>query len=255
MACKNCGTDLRTDYNYCPVCGAKVIRNRLSLKNLWYDVTERYFNMDNTFLMTFKHMFTKPQEVIGCYVAGIRRKYLNPVSYLGIALTVSGLSLFLMRKVFWDDIFTGDMGNALNPEVAEKIMTVSLDFSSFVFLLYIPILGFLGWILFNKRNYNFTEFLVVGIYSLAHYSLASFPFTILVMIFAPTMYLESSYVFILLMALLAVYILNRLNGRLSIGRSLLFLFLFGIGFFMMGMLINLVLIVTGVLSFSDYLPK
>ncbi|MEM7382494.1 MAG: DUF3667 domain-containing protein [Bacteroidota bacterium] len=255
MTCKNCGTALRTDFRYCPACGAKVIRNRLTFKNLWYDITERYFNLDNTFLQTFKHMFTKPQEVIGCYIKGIRRKYLNPISYLGIALTVSGISLFLMRKVFWDDIFSGNMNDKLNPEVAERIMTVSLDFSSFLFLLYIPILAFLGWFLFNKRNYNFTEFLIVGIYTLAHYSLASFPLTMIVMVFLPDMYLESSYVFIFLMAVLAVYVLNKLNGGRNIGKSILFFFLFGIGFFMVGALVNFVLIVTGVLSLADYVPK
>lgn len=255
MTCKNCGTALRTDFRYCPACGAKVIRNRLTFKNLWYDVTERYFNLDNTFLLTFKHMFSKPQEVIGCYIKGIRRKYLNPISYLGIALTVSGVSLFLMRKVFWDDIFSGNMSETLNQEVAERIMTVTLDFSSFVFLLYIPILAFLGWFLFNKRNYNFTEFLIVGIYTLAHYSLASFPLTMIVMMFLPDLYLESSYVFIFLMAVLAVYVLNKLNGGRNIGKSILFFFLFGMGFFMIGILINILLIATGVISFEDYRPK
>ena len=37
MQCRNCGTSLRTDYSFCPDCGAKVIRNRITIKNLLYD--------------------------------------------------------------------------------------------------------------------------------------------------------------------------------------------------------------------------
>ena len=96
MQCKNCGNQLRTDYSYCPNCGAKVIRNRITVKNLWFDIVDRYFNLDNTFLKTFLHLFTKPQIVIEGYINGIRRKYLNPISYLGISLTLSGFLVCLL---------------------------------------------------------------------------------------------------------------------------------------------------------------
>lgn len=254
MSCKNCGTALRTDYNFCPVCGAKVIRNRLDFKSLWLDVKDRYFNWDNTFIKTFVDLFRRPQVVIGSYISGIRRLYLNPISYLGITLAVSGLFLFLMRKVFWDDIFTADMGPAMNMETAEKIMTVTLDFTNFVFLLYIPILAFAGWMVFNKRNYNLAEYIVVGVYTLSQYSLATTPLSILVLIFAPSSYLSYSFVFIAVMALYAIYVLNKLNGR-SIGKSLLFLFLFVVGFFGVSILMNLVFLATGLISLEDLAPK
>ena len=98
MTCKNCDTRLRTDFLYCPACGGKVIRNRITIKNLWTDVLERYFNLDNTFVNTFVHLFSKPEVVIEGYLQGLRRKYLNPISYLGIALTLSGVQIFLMSK-------------------------------------------------------------------------------------------------------------------------------------------------------------
>ncbi|WP_297793856.1 DUF3667 domain-containing protein [uncultured Eudoraea sp.] len=81
MECKNCGTTLNEDVNYCSNCGARIIRKRLTFKNLSHDLIERYFDLDNTFLRTFIHMFTKPEQVIEGYISGIRRKYLNPISY------------------------------------------------------------------------------------------------------------------------------------------------------------------------------
>lgn len=254
MECKNCDTPQRTDFNYCPNCGAKVIRNRLTLKNLWYDVTERYFNLDNTFIKTFVHLFKHPQWVIESYISGVRRKYLNPISYLGIALTLSGLSLFFLRRFAFDKMDFGSMGSAMKPEVAKKIMTVSLDFSSFVFLLYIPVLALAGWIIFNKHKYNITEFVIVAIYSLAHFSIISFFISMILIFFFAEDYLSFSYYVILLMALYSAYVLNKLNGW-SFLKTLLYLLLFGLGFLMIGILMNIVFLLTGVLNFQDFIPQ
>ena len=226
MECKNCDTPQRTDFNFCPNCGAKVIRNRLTIKNLWYDVTERYFNLDNTFIKTFVQLFTNPQLVIESYISGVRRKYLNPISYLGIALTLSGLSLFFLRRFAFDKMDFGTAGAAANPELTRKIMTVSLDFSSFIFLLYVPIIALAGWIIFNKHKYNITEFVIVALYTLAHFSIVSFFIAIIMIFFFPENYLSLSYYVILLMALYSVYVMNKLNGR-SILKSLLFFLFFG----------------------------
>lgn len=254
MECKNCATPQRTDFKYCPNCGAKVIRNRLTIKNLWYDVTERYFNLDNTFLKTFRHMFTKPQAVIESYITGVRRKYLNPISYLGIALTLSGIFLFMLRKFGLDHISFGGLGSSMDPEVARKIMTVSLDFNSFVFLLYIPIVGMSGWLIFNKKAYNFSEHAVGSIYSLAHLSIFTFPINVAVLFLTPDNYMTYSFLYIALMALYCVYVLNRLDHR-SILRSILFFLLFGIGFLGVGILLNIIMLLTGALSFEDLIPK
>ena len=102
MDCKNCELPLRTDYSFCANCGAKVIRNRLTLKSLWYDFTERFFNLDNTFLKTFKHLFSRPDDVIVGYINGTRKKYLNPVSYFTIALMLGGLFVYIHTEFFPD---------------------------------------------------------------------------------------------------------------------------------------------------------
>ena len=104
MECKNCLKSQDKEFDFCPECGAKVIRNRLTIKNLAVDVFQRFFDIDNTFLRTFRHLFSQPDEVIDSYVRGIRRRYLNPIGYFGIALTLSGLLLFMMRRLFRDRI-------------------------------------------------------------------------------------------------------------------------------------------------------
>ncbi|WAC01775.1 DUF3667 domain-containing protein [Lacinutrix neustonica] len=75
--------------NYCNGCGAKVIKNRLTMRNLFEDFTYNYLNYDNKFLRTFLNLFTKPEAVITSYIDGTRKKYVNVISYFAIALTLS----------------------------------------------------------------------------------------------------------------------------------------------------------------------
>ncbi len=260
MNCKNCDKSLRTDHSFCPDCGAKVIRNRLTFKNLCYDITERYFNVDNTFLKTFWHLFTKPQVVIGGYIEGIRKKYLNPISYLAIALTLSGITLFVMRKTFKKGIdfskFSG--GQNLNSEMGEKLMSTIFDYSSFIFLLYIPVFAFAGWVAFNQRNYNLSEHAVTAMYSLAQYSIVSFPVSILVLLLSPESYFSLTWPMLIFMVTFAIYVVNRLNKlkpMQRITRSLLYIFLWGAGYLGTMLFFYLILFVTGEISLSDFAPK
>ncbi len=260
MHCKNCENALRTDHSFCPKCGAKIIRNRLTLKNLWYDITERYFNVDNTFLKTFWHLFTKPQVVIGGYIEGIRKKYLNPISYLAIALTLSGITLFVMRKKFMNGIdfsqFSG--GQNLDNEVGEKIMTATMDFSSFIFLLYIPVFALAGRVAFNQRNYNMSEHLVTAMYSLAQYSIVSFPISVLVLLISPENYFSLIWPMMLFMVIFALYVVNNLNklkAMQRIIRSLLYIFIWGVGYLSFMILFWVILLVIGEISLNDFAPK
>ena len=50
MKCKNCYTTLSLENNYCNTCGAKLIRNHLTIKNLFSDFIQTYLNYDNKFL-------------------------------------------------------------------------------------------------------------------------------------------------------------------------------------------------------------
>lgn len=254
MNCKNCNRILRSDYSYCSNCGAKIIQYRLTFKKLWYDVTERYFNVDNTFLKTFWHLFTKPEIVIDGYIQGIRKKYLNPISYLGIALTLSGLLLFILRKFALSKIDLAAFGSSMKTETTSKILNASLDISSFTFLLYIPVIAIVGWLIFNKRSHNLSEYSITAIYALAHYSITSFSFSLILCLFAPENYLTYSFIFIAIMALYITYVVNRIHGK-NLGKSFIFLMMFGVGFFMISIFLNVIFLITGVITLQDLIPQ
>lgn len=260
MECKNCGFSLPTNYSFCSNCGAKIIRNRLTLKNLWHDVTERYFNVDNTFLKTFWHLFTKPEVVIGGYIDGVRKRYLNPVSYVAIALTLSGLTLFLLRKVFKNGIDLSNLvgGESVNNEIGKKIMSLTFDYSSFLFLLYIPVFAFTGWAAINKKGYNLSEHVVTGMYCLAQYSIISFPFSVLLLLISPEKYLSMTWPSVLFMLLYNLYAVNRMHHfKISsrVLRSILYIIIWGLGYFGVILFFYIILFITGEISLADFAPK
>lgn len=257
MECKNCSLVLKTDYSYCPKCGAKIILNRMSVKNLANDVTERFFNLDNTFLKTFWQLITKPNIVIGGYIKGVRKKYMDPISFMTIALTLSGILLFFLRKYFKDEINWNSLSNGQNEAANAKIMEAMFEYNSFVFLLYIPILAIASYLTINKGNYNLPEYFVTFIYILAQYSILSFPISIAILLISPELYLEIGIPFVFFIFLYSIYVLQKMNDykiKYLITRSMLYFFLTLLGFIGMIIALTIVFFATDVVTIADFTP-
>ncbi|RIV72170.1 DUF3667 domain-containing protein [Flagellimonas aequoris] len=256
MRCKNCDGTLRTDYLYCPACGGKVIRNRITVKNLWVDILDRYFNLDNTFIKTFVHLFTKPENVIEGYLQGQRRKYLNPISYLGIAITFSGFIVFMMTRSIGDMDFDF-LDTGVQTVYQEKMMAFVLDFQALFFIFFVPLMAVAGWLCFDQKRYNFAERTTIFMYTLAHFSLFSFIPSILILAFAPHFYLSFSLIGSLTMLAYAGYVVTRISlskGMGLVARLLLFYFFLGILYFMLSALIPIIMFLTGQLTLDDLQP-
>ena len=145
--CKNCGASLRSDFDYCPSCGAKIIRNRLTLKNVWQDISFQLFNVDNTFLKTFRHLFVFPQTVIENYISGIRKKYMNPISYFAIGITLSGLLFFVLRNVYHVDLLRNSFSDSAAPNV-----DFVFDYQGLLSYLIMPLYALMTWFLFFDQK-------------------------------------------------------------------------------------------------------
>ncbi len=257
MQCKNCQYTQADDFDFCPNCGAKVIKNRLSFKNLASDVLEKTFDIDSTFLRTFRHLFTKPDHVIDSYMNGIRKRYINPIGYLGIAITLSGLLLFLTRKFFRDQLDFDMMDQGVNPEVMERIMNILFDLNTLVFLIYVPIFAFSAFLVFNKQKYNPTEYHVFYMYILAHWSIVFFPVSLITLIVSPEHYLVLAFPMLFALIAFSVYAMQR-SIKYSAGQLILrtpiFTMLVLIGYFGFIMVFYAVMFLTGVITLADFAP-
>jgi hypothetical protein len=254
--CKNCNEQLSVIQNFCPQCGAKVIRNRLSFRILWEDFQDRFMNYDNTFFITFIHLFVKPQNVIAGYISGVRKRYIDPLSYLGIALTLSGIQLFITRKVA-DKINWDVYDQGVNPELMAKIAENVFDYSSFMFLVFIPVFGFAGWLTFNRKGYLISEFCVLFVYVLSHWSIVLFLPVGVLLVLAPEQYLQLSLPMFLTMMGYSVYCLQRIHKYAwpqFVIRGGLYFVLITIGYLGLILVFYTILFATGTISMEDFVP-
>jgi len=247
MECKNCELPLRSDYSYCSNCGAKIIRNPLTLKNLWYDFSERYFNVDNTFLRTFWDLIKKPEIVIEGYINGVRKKYLNPISYYAIALTLTGILLFLLQEFFVELTSTEwitPKGVPENQDTFDK----STKYQSLISVVSIPIYALISRLVFLKnKKFNYTGHIVLNIYVFAQYTIASFLVYVLFLILGFN-FMKITYVGMLVSMAYMSYTLKRVYklslGKI-IGKTLLFIFILIFLFIAITIVFGTIMFLTG----------
>lgn len=255
MTCKNCQTALRTDFHYCPGCGAKLEPKRITFKRLMGDLADRVFNLENSFVRTFTTLITRPESVIGGYISGIRKKYMNPLSFMGIALTLTGIIVFMISKFYSDVIdFTGGQGQ-IDSDFSKRISDIIYDYNAFFFLLYLPVLALPSYLLFNKVKYNYAEHVVAFFYILAQYSLVAFPISLITLLVSPENYVSVNQPMTILVLAYSLYVLQRMN-RFTIlaftGRTLLYLILLFIFFFVLIIGLVVFFFATGIFQPQDF---
>ncbi|WP_290701777.1 DUF3667 domain-containing protein [Lacinutrix sp.] len=187
MICKNCKRLLPQQINYCNGCGGKVIRNRLTMRNLFEDFAYRYLNVDNRFFRTFRHMFSKPEAVIESYINGTRKKYVDVISYFAIAITLTGFYIYVLTNFYPDamsDHMLSGYGGELNQEIQAKQTSFMTKYSSLMMMAYIPLYAvFAKIIFFNKKKFNFTEILVIFLYVQAQTSIVTSVLMVFLLVF------------------------------------------------------------------------
>ena len=253
MNCKNCTHQLKSEQKFCPNCGAKVIQNRLTLKSLWGEFSQRFLNYDNTFFKTVRHMFTQPEVVINSFIDGTRKKYLNVFNYFAISLTITGFFTFIFLK-FFPEIFKGAMDvlqasqqSKVQQEMFSDMMTTIFDYQSLMYFLMIPLLALISKIVFyNYKKYNYTEHAVIYLYAYSHtLVLLNVLYLISIIIYSPILnYLTA--LSIPFSILYVAYVLKRLYGlsfKKIFLKTLLFLVV-GLGFYIIITLIVGVIMVT-----------
>ncbi|GAB5400584.1 MAG: hypothetical protein Aureis2KO_21690 [Aureisphaera sp.] len=240
MECKNCSSVLNSTHNYCEKCGAKVIRNRLTIKNIWEDFQEQFLNYDNRFLKTYLSMFRKPHEVIGSYINGTRKKYVNVLSYYAIALTFTGIQLFVIRKFYPESMDLNFVPTTQPQEVAN--IDWAFDYYSFLALINLPLYALLAKLTYTGlKKFNYTEHLVVMSYAAAQFAITNF------IILTASVALGGNYFIVgnamnLLLMIYVGYIYKKLYP-LSLGKIILRTLLF------FGVLLGL-MIVAGIIQFA-----
>lgn len=164
--CLNCDSTLLPTQAYCSVCGQRADTQRLSMHDITHALIHVFTHADHSVFALARDLAHKPGRVAREYVAGKRRKYFNPFTFVVVVVGVA--SLVLAATKFVD--FTG-MAPA-NPVSAFLQRNINL-----VILLQLPLLSLFGMLLFRKAGLRFVEHLVLASYTSGFRSLF---FTLLV---------------------------------------------------------------------------
>tara|TARA_R110000772_G_scaffold242914_1_gene355588 strand:+ start:185 stop:1012 length:828 start_codon:yes stop_codon:yes gene_type:complete len=245
MNCKNCRTALTSENNFCNSCGAKVIHNQLTLKNVFEDFSEQFLNYDNKFLLTFIALYKKPEDVLNGYVTGTRKKYVNVLNYIALAVTVSGLQLYILFKFFPDAMKLPDY-MIKNSAIGQGVIDSVYEYYSFLFIALIPLYALISKLVFkNIKKYNYVEHIVIIAYTQAHLSITFFIPVVILSMIGFNLY-EYNYINLAIMILYTAYCFKKLY-QLSLKRIIIKTFVFiGIGllFYIFMLIIFMILMLT-----------
>lgn len=248
MVCLNCKDALLQEHDYCGSCGGKVIRNRLTMKNLFADFSQQFLNYDNTFLKTFTTLFKKPEDVIGGYIDGTRKKYVNAITYFAIALTLSGLQIFILNKFYPEVMSLESMTLEGMEDMQQNNMTFIQEYQSILYMLMVPVYALISKFVFLKfKKFNYTEHVVINMYLSAHFSIV----TSILIVLAATVgikYMTSGLTIIAFQILYSAYAFKRLFNITLKGiilRSLLFLVILAVVFIILSIAFAFIMYLNG----------
>ncbi|MEP2772611.1 MAG: DUF3667 domain-containing protein [Fulvivirga sp.] len=171
IKCRNCGNEVIG--NYCHNCGQKRDVHKLGWRSLFEELQKRWFGFDNNFARTVKDLTIAPKKVIGAIIDGIRVRYIGPIGYYFLLVTLFVLTISFLgidMSEFTKDITTAFSSaetteqQQLQMEINQKIFS---NFRLFSFLL-IPFFITATWLIFKNKKYNFLESSVVTFYGQGH---------------------------------------------------------------------------------------
>jgi hypothetical protein len=189
--CKNCGTVLMPNAQYCYHCGQKD-KERFTFKILFTDIITTYIGFDGIFFRTIKDMVTQPGVMVREYLAGKQKPYLKPVQYYLLSLGLYFLITYTLN------VNPLSFGNTINQQLGlpvqeqslpkydktgkpidaktlkkmasqqkemQKFMKVFQENLKVIFTSLIPIFALSMLICYRKSNYNYLELIILTLYA------------------------------------------------------------------------------------------
>jgi hypothetical protein len=146
------------------------------MRELVWLFAERFLEWEQGLWPTIRGMLTRPGRVIGDYLGGRRRRYVNPFSYL----VLCGLFYISVTAAI---AIAGTVGSTADPATMQVFGRLGGLEDQYSILTYgavaaIGVLAPVLWVFFDSRLLNLTEAFVTALYVTGNVFLAAVPVTL-----------------------------------------------------------------------------
>lgn len=169
-SCINCGSAVQTPF--CSQCGQQNPAKKINFITLFRDFQSRIYGFDGMFLRTLRDMTLVPGEVAREFLKGNRVRYVGPVGYFFLVLTIF---LLLMQILEIDLYALSKSSSPIQVEeterqriVSKKLLDIFQNNMRIFSFVQIPISALFAWLFFRKSGYNYLENSVLVFYASGH---------------------------------------------------------------------------------------
>ncbi len=172
MNCKNCDQVLIESANYCNHCGAQVVLNRITFKEMTSQTVGKFFGWDNAFFRTVKALIINPRIIFEEYLNGTRKKYFQPIAFLTFCSSISLIFFNIFTEQFFEQSNLAFTSGSLTDAGSENNLTNEgyVEFQEFFLkyfilfsFLFLPFYSYISRFIYGKKH-NFGEHLVLNAY-------------------------------------------------------------------------------------------
>ena len=238
MECPNCKHTVPDDANFCIHCGNKVILPRITPSTLFSSFLENVLGWDNKYFRTLSIMLKDPKKLFSEYLQGARKKYMNPIAFFAIGMTLSiflfnafedqYISISIEAAKAQNEFYAENLGGIYQEEgfqkkqieIATTVQRGFLKYFNIASFVALPFNALLAFLVFGKP-YNYGEHLAIVTYIQGTSFLISCLMFLLTILVSPYLFMLS----LILLFFLYVYAYSKLYS-FSIGDIALKVLLF-----------------------------
>lgn len=163
--CINCGEEASTQY--CGLCGQPMQVPQLKWNVLLDELNQRVLGVDNRFMRTIIDCTIRPGKVVSTFISGNRMKYVSPVGYFLILLTIY-ITVMSITDINMLSFTQASENAAIDTDKMEGINGFIFSNFRMISLALMPLVILSIYLLFKNKGYNYIQTAVLVLYSQAH---------------------------------------------------------------------------------------
>jgi hypothetical protein len=159
--CKNCDAPVRN--NYCDTCGQSTKTRRIDAHYLLHEVQHSVMHVDRGIFYTIKELLIRPGSAIREYLEGKRVRHFKPFALVVILGAIYSFAVHFFN-VYPENELLLYQDSEESIEYSRKVTEWIYRHYSMVMLVSIPFFALTSYWVFRKKDYNYSEYLVIYSY-------------------------------------------------------------------------------------------